>query len=552
MKLKENMTSNKLRGGYYTPMKLVDFLVKWGIGINRNIDVLEPSCGDGKFMEGLLNYAEFINSVTGIEIVESEAKKSSNAIKDFNNFKVINQDFYEYYEKVGHKYDVILGNPPYIRYQYLSQSQRDEHIQILKSSDMKANKLINAWVSFVVACVNLMKDNSRIGLVLPAELLQVKYAEDLRLFLMRHLQKITVITFSELIFPEVEQEVVLLMGEKDTAHDDEHKIRVINYQNVNELIKKNIELNEFKDIKFNDSKWTRYFLSSDENDLIDLYKTKKQCISFNEVADADIGITTGNNKYFCLNEKTVKEFNLYDYTRPLIARSVSIRGLEFTNSDWTYNIDKGSFAYLLDSPNVEFKLLNQNIKEYVKYGERNNEHTGYKCSIRQNWYCIPSIWSPDAFFLRRNYKYPKFILNTDIKAVSTDTMHRIRIKDKDLIPQRLIVSYYNSIGLAFSELEGRSYGGGVLEILPGELEKLTLVNTFLTNLVSDTDIMYVFNRIDEMIRTSQSDDIVEVLDFVDNYLLIGILSMEKEDICKFRNIWNKIRERRLNRGKKKG
>ena len=40
-----------------------------------------------------------------------------------------------------------------------------------------------------------LSDNGKIAFVIPAEILQVAYAEDLRLFLANHLSKITLITF---------------------------------------------------------------------------------------------------------------------------------------------------------------------------------------------------------------------------------------------------------------------------------------------------------------------------------------------------------------------
>ena len=47
-----NATRNpgKLRGGYYTPMDLAHWLCAWAI---RSVDdrILEPSCGDGVFLE---------------------------------------------------------------------------------------------------------------------------------------------------------------------------------------------------------------------------------------------------------------------------------------------------------------------------------------------------------------------------------------------------------------------------------------------------------------------------------------------------------------------
>ncbi len=105
-------------------------------------------------------------------------------LKNNPNVSVVNGDFFEFYQKYKdiNKYDLILGNPPYIRYQYLEEKQRSEMAEILTSHGMKANKLINTWVGFMVACVHMLSDNGKIAFVIPAEILQVAYAEDLRLF----------------------------------------------------------------------------------------------------------------------------------------------------------------------------------------------------------------------------------------------------------------------------------------------------------------------------------------------------------------------------------
>lgn len=63
---------------------------------------------------------------------------------------------------------------------------------------MKSNKLINAWVAFMVACVQLLTAKGKIAFIVPAEILQVAYAEELRLYLAEKLSKITLITFDKL------------------------------------------------------------------------------------------------------------------------------------------------------------------------------------------------------------------------------------------------------------------------------------------------------------------------------------------------------------------
>lgn len=142
-----------------------------------------------------INNSIFIDSLENLE--------DEKTILDNIGCKVINEDFYTIYENIikYEKFNIIVGNPPYIRYQYLTEEQRNEQSIILKSNGMKSNKLINAWVSFVVASIQMLNKNGKLGLVIPAELMQVAYAEELRRFLMIQLQKMTIVTFRELIFP---------------------------------------------------------------------------------------------------------------------------------------------------------------------------------------------------------------------------------------------------------------------------------------------------------------------------------------------------------------
>lgn len=552
MKLKESVTIEKLRGGYYTPENLAKFIVDWGLGDDKNIKrILEPSCGDGVFLQCVTDIDNEYKCVA-IELDRIESQKAENQVKGYENFEIINMDFYDFYKKHVHtdKFDLVIGNPPYIRYQYLTEEQRIVQSEILTNNGMKPNKLINSWVSFVVASIQFLDNDGKIGLVIPAELLQVAYAEQLRKFLMKELQKLTIITFKELVFPNVEQEVIILLGEKSRIHTSEHKIRILEVKNIQELFEiQGIFKNQYQNVEINDSKWTRYFLSESDNELIKTVKEDKRFLTFQDIAEVDIGITTGNNNFFCVNKDIVNEYKLEDVIRPLIARSVSIQGVHFTFDDWKFNIEKGAKAFLLDFPDIPYEEYSEGHKRYIQLGEKNGENTGYKCRIRNRWYRVPSIWVPDAFFLRRNYLYPKFVLNTNLQAVSTDTMHRVKFLPLIVQnPARVMVAYYNSITLAFTEIEGRSYGGGVLEILPGELEKIVLPDLTSESLISNEKINSLEIIIDDYVRNN--DDIIELLDVVDKEILINILGIPEEVVMKFRNMWLILRNRRLLRGKK--
>uniref|UniRef100_UPI002FDB1E18 Eco57I restriction-modification methylase domain-containing protein n=1 Tax=Anaerospora hongkongensis TaxID=244830 RepID=UPI002FDB1E18 len=157
MRLKKDSTEQKLRGAYYTPLQLANAMVK--LFAAENIDkVLEPSCGDGVFLDSMReqHLLEKVSMLTAVELDIPEAKKVKNKFKSTKNIKVINDDFFSFYNKnsPNNRYDLVVGNPPYIRYQYLTDLQRESLSAILKSHGMKANKLINAWVGFLVACTH--------------------------------------------------------------------------------------------------------------------------------------------------------------------------------------------------------------------------------------------------------------------------------------------------------------------------------------------------------------------------------------------------------------
>ena len=70
MILKEDSTEQKLRGAYYTPLKLAEKMVDFFKKDASIKSILEPSCGDGVFVDALVE-TQFLTQnrkVTAIEI----------------------------------------------------------------------------------------------------------------------------------------------------------------------------------------------------------------------------------------------------------------------------------------------------------------------------------------------------------------------------------------------------------------------------------------------------------------------------------------------------
>ena len=532
MQLIENASAQKLRGAYYTPPAIASFILHWGINGSTDADILEPSCGDGVFLEQMARENMLFHHTTAVEYEVVEAEKAR-AI-GLHDSDVINADFHRFCLDTEQRFNLVVGNPPFIRYQYYDERQQVLAGEIFKKAGLKRSKLTNAWVTFVVGCSLLLKETGKMGFVIPSELLQVTYAQQLRKYLATSFNKINIISFENLVFEEIQQEVVLLLCERTGTgeHLIEH-IEVKDAEALQQLDPHRLNL-PTKQIDFHADKWTYYFLDKDELDFLNKVRVDSMP-KIGTYADVEVGITTGSNGYFTVPQSIVDLFHLQKYARPMVGRSVQVNSLCFTTKDWKTNLNIGARANLLVFPPKVKERGGEGVKAYIESGEQQGINKGYKTSIRDDWYVIPSIKVSDALFLRRNNLYPKFVLN-DAQAYTTDTMHRVFIKE-GVNRKAFVVSYYNSLSFAFAEILGRNFGGGVLELMPSEVE-----GVYLPYREENTNL---FEKVDQMVREKKTAD--EILDFTDKELLQKGMGFSDTETKMARSIWYKLMSRRLNR-----
>ncbi|MHB0755799.1 Eco57I restriction-modification methylase domain-containing protein [Polaribacter sp. M15] len=536
MQLIKEASKEKLRGGFYTPEPIASFVLKWAFNENKQLDILEPSCGDGVFLKEIQKGGYEYNSVTAIEFDKIEAEKSKKIGLD--NTKVINADFHDFCINTKQKFDLVVGNPPYIRYQYFDREQQEFASNIFDKAKLKYSKLTNAWVSFVVGSSLLLKEEGKIGFVLPAEILQVSYAQPLREFLANFYNKINIVSFEKLVFPDIQQEVVLLLCEKNKSKT--HLIEHLELKDAEELEKLDVSKlkSPKKKIDFKSNKWTFYFLEQNEIDFLEKLQNEKIIPRLKEYAKVEVGITTGSNPFFTVPLSIVQFYNLEKYAKPLVGRSVQVPSAIFTEKDWIKNRNSEARTHFLSFPKMDELNGSIGARDYIAWGEQKKIHRGYKCSIRDEWQIVPSQRISDALFIRRNNKYPKLIIN-EAKAFTTDTMHRVTVKEQTNI-KALTASYYNSLSFAFAEICGRSHGGGVLELMPNEVERILLPYN-----EKNAELLPI---IDKMIR--EKKDISELLKLTNEKILKENYGLTNTEIDLADSIWKKLSNRRLNRGKK--
>jgi len=541
-------SDQKLRGGYYTPKPIADFLAQWAIR-SPGAKVLEPSCGDGIFIKSALatllrmgvSSKEACSLIQGVEIDPEEAAKAREhfvLLGPFASERIRVGDFFSFCKAQlaqNNFFDAIIGNPPFIRYQNFLEEYRVPAFELMQQAGLHPNRLINSWVPFLVASSLLLSDHGRMAMIIPAELFQVNYAAETRQFLSDFYRRITIITFERLVFEGIQQEVVLLLCERDGCQEE--GIRVIELKDIDDLssyIHTDFSSSQLKQMDHSTEKWIQYFLEKEEIDLLRRLRGHPKLTPSGKVIDVDVGIVTGQNDFFVLTQDQVAKHSLGPYTQRIVSRSAQLRGAVFSDEDWKENFSKQAPAVLFKAPDLPYDELPNPVKDYIKQGEEKGFNKGYKCRIRKHWYIVPSLWTPQAFMLRQVHGYPKLILN-EAQASCTDTVHRVNfINGSD--HKAVVLAFLNSLTFAFAEVTGRSYGGGVLTFEPSESERLPIPLFG----VQEIDL----KKIDKLLR---ENNITAILDITDQMLLKRGLGLSSKDIKMIRNIWQKLSYRRINR-----
>ena len=536
----EYESKTKLRGGYYTDLEIAKFLMRWVFGINPQ-SLLEPSCGDGVFIDAInqINTGS-LQSIIACEIDASEASKARRKIRVLHpdiNATVMTKDFLKWgLSNINQPLDVdgAIGNPPFIRYQYLEDAQQSRMQEIFESFRLPFTKHTNLWGPFVLLSLANLRPGGRLAMVVPSEILHVQHAQSLRTFLASQCSRILIIDPTELLFIDTLQGVVLLLAEKKTSEADKSKGIAIKPVRSPAFLNDN-PATYFDNAKYLNGesvkgKWMPALLTSKERNLLKKIVRHPNIVRFAEVATVDVGIVTGANKFFLVPDEVVEQYSLQRWAKPMFGRSEHVRGVIYDEESHNENRRAGLPANFLWLKDVEMSDLPDHVRQYILKGEAEGLHLRYKCRIRTPWYSVPYVSTAPVAMLKRAHDYSRLILNR-AEAYTTDTAYRIR--PFNVKPEHLVYSFVNSLTALTAELEGRHYGGGVLELVPSEIERLLIPITPLKS-----------SQLERLNQAIRRDDLSEKIFTMQDNTMLRQLGLGQEERDLLFCAWDRLRSRR--------
>ena len=504
------------RGAIYTPTDLARAMCDWAID-SDSTSILDPSSGDGVFLdtakEKLLSLQDDLTAkIVGVDIDEDVAKKTG----------AIHSDFFEWYDSQS-KFDVILGNPPYIRSQIFPKESRDMAFKIMEELGCEPKNMMSSWVPFTAICSSMLTENGKMAFVLPEELLTVQYASPLRDWLLEHIGDVTICPTGTNLFPDAQVKPLIVLIERKSGGGVLRRIAWSDF-----IAKKYSKSVKSPPLGYLKGKWAHLFMEPKDLKVMTSLSKSLKWPEFSNYGHACVGVVSGNKKFFI---RSGEEFSNVDpeYLTDIVCNAQDIPGMIFKKSD---------FKKLEANPKRPSKLLtfesyptSKPAQNLIEEGESSGVNKGYKCRVRKLWYSVPSIYNCDAFMLRQSNIATRLI-TAKMPITSNSTVHRV-IWNEGVDGDAVVASYMNSFTLLMSEILGRPYGGGVLTIIPGDANSIPVPSE---GCLSKTHL----KELDKLIRKGKT---VEAIEVVDNAILLPLIGEEK--LSTLQAVRERVTNRRL-------
>lgn len=472
MKTAGNVSAEKLRGGFYTPDPLVDLCLERAADLAPpgDLTVIEPSAGDGAFFRGLGRspLRTRVVSVSGLEPMEIEAEKSRRALRDSGTtgeVRVTSAIPWAAHDETV--FDLAVGNPPFVRYQFISTADRAAIEALGQRLDLRFAGVGNLWIPVLVGALSRLRLGGAFAFVVPSELLTGISASLVRTWLIEHCESVRLDLFPPGSFPNVLQEVLVLSGVRSQGRPERPTLRITEQATDGSSV-------DWYHQTSDGGSWTKFLLPPPAVAALEHAAADPRVSRLGEVAAFEVSIVTGANDYFTVNTATVERFGLGPWTRPLLPRIRHASGLEYTEADHQATEIEGARASILDfAAERADPMRSTEARAYLADGESRGLHARYKCRIREPWYRVPGIRAGELLLSKRSHHYPRVVVNT-AGVFTTDTIYRGRMLTSAMNAVDLAVNFHTSLTLLSAELEGRSFGGGVLELVPSEVGRLTV------------------------------------------------------------------------------
>ena len=445
----------KEKGAYYTPDPVVRSLLCWAV---RNPDdrLLDPSCGDGRFIAG------HPNSV-GIEL---DPFATPVAVHRAPKATVHEGDFFAWASNTEERFECAAGNPPFIRYQRFKGVQRQRAIALCAELGVTFSRLTSSWPLFLVATAHLLHRGGRMAFVVPAEIGHAPYSAPLIEYLTKHFDHLQIVAVRKKFFPELSEDCWLLYADGkggSTTHIKLSALEQFVFREMPPTETTSVNVETWR------NSWNKrlrpFLLPAVARNLYEQLASDENGLRFREFAQVNIGYVSGANDFFHLRPSEVEKLRIPNYCLQTSVRNArSLPPVQVNTSAVSRWLREDRKTLLLRLRKEQ--QLPKSVLAYLRTSQATQAAGAYKCRTRNPWYVVPHVKIPDFFLSYMSGRRVSFVQNA-ARCTCTNSLHAVLLKDKAMLP-RIQAALRSGVFQFSCEIEGHPLGGGMLKLEPRE------------------------------------------------------------------------------------
>ena len=531
-------------GAFYTQKEVARFLVEWGLE-EAPRSLMDPSCGDGRFLEIAGKLREL--RLVGCDVSAQALDQARSSLQEAGlEAEWISSDFFAIEPSEIEPVDLVVGNPPFIRYQRFDNSSRRKALRSALRVGVRLSRLTSSWAPFLLHAMQFLRPEGRLAMVVPAEIKQTQYGLRTLRALLSHFHHVLLIAFERNFFEGAQEETCLLLASGFGGQSRHiHVLPLVSIEDLQDLSlldssEKKVQVPLQEDAL---ARFAEAYLAPEEQRVWNRVKQHPQVQSLASLARVTNGYVTGDNAFF---HRTLEEAQQAGFPPtwlfPVARSSKSLQGLTFEPSD-IERLEARSAAHHLVVPQDDLFLAADRpaLDRWIEESESRGTPERFKCRQRQPWWRVPGIQTADVLVSYMAGAFPRASVNR-AQAAYCNSLHGLRLRN-DGPPERLALALYSSLSLLSLEIEGRSYGGGILKLEPRELDRVLVPWPVLP----ERETVRTSNLADRRLREGKYREANRI---ADEALLLRGLGLSEELVAELANGRQRLLERRLGKARK--
>lgn len=495
-------------GAFYTPERLSKILADWAIREPAD-SILEPSFGGCGFLAAARDRLATVGNhnptrqIFGCDIDPVAFRYLASVFgipTDATGFLL--KDFLDCAGEPNwpNRFSVVLANPPYIPHHRIGKERVRELARRSQPIDGVGGRS-GLWAYFLSHAVGLLAPGGRMAWVLPGAFLQADYAKPIRNFLGERFDRCAAFLVRERLFltEGTDEETVILLadGYRETAAAGRIEMGEATTLDALEAVIARWASHDWQGVT---QGYSPAELSLPNNVRTVHIKIAQRggARTLGDIARVQIGLVTGDNRFFVLGREGLKAAGLVPFDcLAILSKFKAAAGLSLSGADLDAYADCGGGVFLVSTTEPEGSSP---VTRYLATYDTDRREKVSTFKKRQIWSATSDGNVPDAFFPVMHHTGPRLVLNED-GANCTNTIHRIFFKDDVTLAHRRVaaISMLTTFSQLSAELVGRRYGSGVLKHEPRDAERIEL-------LLPDTDekaALLIATDIDQKLRAGE-------------------------------------------------